>query len=769
MKIAVWLAGVLIALAIWLKIPNFVWQYLFYLRVPLLLGVGLVALPFLANGWLRAMLRNLFVLRGRWQLAFVIISALMTSTAIVLVASVILSNAPARFGVPLWITLSEPWQYGLAIGLALPVCVTATVLSKEKIDERRWLGVATGVAVSAALLFLLNFIQKWLDASTALKPLLLKAIALITKQETAGYIDPQTGELATGHLLGIAFLILWLAVYGLVARLFRPHAQSERSEAAALLYVMLIITGATLLLGGMTFFFDVYRVLPVLLLLAGSAVSYAVFNVNHFYQLLPLQNQHSESQLQDFVAVLEKRLQHQTGDKTLVVVCASGGGIQAAGWTVAVLSGLQKLLGISFTQATGLISTASGGSVGTMYFLDRFNLGKHCPDETELESIFSSATRDSLDAVGWGLAYPDLLRLLGFPFLIPKLCDRGKAVETDWQGELKQPKQLKSLGVWREQVLAGQIPIPVFNATLVEDGRRFLISPMTFVQSTVKRSAADQQIASKFVDFNSFYGDYDINIVTAARLSATFPYISPICRNDINLKGRNYHVADGGYFDNSGIFTAVEWLDNLLSAQMVAQQKSPVKQPIKRIVILQINAFPASLPTTTQRVGGLTQVIRRVQTALGIRDANDPSRGGWSIALLGPLLTLFRVRDSTQTARNEAEIELLRERWEAQGVTIKHCPIFFPSLEEIERLEKQFNWKTKFDWKTQSPFFNSQEKYDPPLSWKLTNAEKAAIKRAWKLIACDPHGAVQDLHRLWAEWQMNPPPAEDYCRQEKEK
>ncbi|NCR41953.1 MAG: hypothetical protein GPJ21_20255 [Microcystis aeruginosa W13-11] len=54
------------------------------------------------------------------------------------------------------------------------------------------------------------------------------------------------------------------------------------------------------------------------------------------------------------------------------MVAASGGGIQAAGWTVQVLNGLQEELGYSFTQAIGLINSVSGGYVGTMFFLDQF-------------------------------------------------------------------------------------------------------------------------------------------------------------------------------------------------------------------------------------------------------------------------------------------------------------------------------------------------------------------------------------------------------------
>jgi hypothetical protein len=736
MKIAIWLGAILIGLALWLHTPDWVWHYIFHLRAPILAAAFLVALPFLAVTWLRAMLRNLFVLRGHWQIAFVIAGAIAAGLSIVLVTNVILSNAPARFGLPAWLTIPEWGQYLLTVVLALPTCYQTVDLSRERLDisadaskeqekpdgRQRWLGVAIGVGFSAVLIALVSLTRHWLEDNNQLQQPLLRLISILTKQESQGYLDAQ-GGLATGHTTALAFLLVGLIVYLIVARLFRPQPISGRREAPALLYVMMILSGVVLLAGGSTFFFDFYRILSLIGAIAISVAVYQLFNVDHFYKLLPSHQASSQSlpaQFSDFAAVLEKRLQHQSGEKTLVVVCASGGGIQAAGWTVEVLLGLQRLLGQSFTQATGLISSVSGGSVGAMYFLDRFNLDqqKRCPDDADLEPIFHSATSDSLDAVGWGLTYLDLWRLLGFPFLIHKLFDRGTAVETDWKGELRNPKA--SLVDWREQVMAGKIPIPIFNATLVEDGRRYLISPMTFARSSELVSQ------DKFVDFNTLYGNYDMNIATAARLSATFPYISPICRpyvigsDGVNLKGKNYHVADGGYFDNSGVFTAIEWLNRLLESGHVPQ--------IKRIVLLQINAFPKSLPG-------------RQQT----------SDGGWATALLGPILTLLRVRDSTQTARNETEIDFLCQRWSKQGITIKHCPIFFPSYEQMQQQVEK-----KFAPQMQRPyFFNQDGKYDPPLSWKLTNAEKKAIKRAWSAIASQPDGEVQKLQTLWQDWDMN--------------
>lgn len=722
MGILLWLGAILVTLVIWLNSVDSFWQYIFFLRVPILMGLLLITLPLIATRLLRAMLRNLFVLRGRRQLAFVIISTVMTGISVVFVANIILYNAPARFAIPAWFTITDFWQYVLGIILSLPVCITAFVLSKEqpdKIDDQsRWVGVLLGGVASLSLLIAISFTQRWLASNHELKEQLLKAISFLTKQETAGYINLKTNELASGHLVAFASFLTGIVVYGLVGFYFIPKRKRLKAEAPALLYTMFIATMLTLLFGGITFFLDFYRIPSLILFLAFSAVSYILFNVDHFFELRPLKNPVSNPELTDFATVLERRLQHQSGqeERTLVIVCASGGGIQAAGWTVQVLTGLQELLGVkegeSFAKSIGLISSVSGGSVGTMYYLDYFNLNKRVPDNEDFEKIFRSTTQDSLDAIGWGLAYPDLWRIIGLPFLAPRQCDRGKAVETDWQSEMKDPQSKTSLDTWRNQVLEGQIPIPIFNATLVEDGRRFLISPMTF-------GSSDED---KFVDFNTLYQGYDMDVVTAARLSATFPYISPICRSNIKQKGKQYqyHIADGGYFDNSGVFTIVEWLNQFLS--------SGQNPNIKKIMLLQINAFP--------------------QSSGEFQDANKP---GWFLEWLGPLLTLYKVRDSTQIARNIKEIEILQQRWRNQ-IEIEYCPIFFPSFTQMVEIEKRLPPQLQRP-KSFTHFFNNG-RYDPPLSWKLTDVEKRMIKEAWQLISQEPDGAVEKIKNQWHEWNI---------------
>ncbi|MEH1974867.1 MAG: patatin-like phospholipase family protein [Nostoc sp.] len=711
MKKFIWLLPVLVVIATWLPRSDAVWKYLFFLRLPILMGLFLLLLPKLAKDWLPAMLKNLFVLRTRWQLAVVIVSAIGAGTSVISVAAIILDNAAARFGVPSTIEISEFWQYGIAIALSLYICIIAFDLSKEKLNnnERQW-GAFVGAILSIGLLFFVSFIRQWLSSNAFLKKILTDIVAFVSKHNTSGYINPQTGELSAGHLTAIAYFLIGVVIYVTVGLLFNPKSETNRPEAPALLYVLLITSMVTLVYGGATFYFDYFRIPVLIIFIVFSALSYVAFDVNHFFPVNKFKDsedkKRGDSDSTNFPEVLEKRLQHQKGERTLVIICASGGGIQAAGWTVQVLSGLQELLGESFTKAIGLISAVSGGSVGTMYYLDRFNkdgfLEESEQEKYDKTNSFYAATRDSLDAVGWGLVYLDLWRFIGFPFLVNPKFDRGTAVETDWQGEMKEPKNIKTFGTWRKQIFDGEIPIPVFNATLVENGWRFLITPVTFSKAPEK----------KYTDFNTLYEAYDMNVVTAARLSATFPYVSPICRSSVNIPNQNYHVADGGYFDNSGFVTAAEWLDE----QLNEWSKTENSLNVKRVLILQINPFPKS--ASTEKVQG---------------------NGGWFMATIGPLLAMFKVRDPVLASRNAKEADLLAKKWENK-VDIQYFPIFFPSESEIP---PEF---------AVSEFYKDG-RYRPPLSWKLTDREKQAIQDGWAAITTGKN--IQKIKQLWHKtWNM---------------
>lgn len=80
-----------------------------------------------------------------------------------------------------------------------------------------------------------------------------------------------------------------------------------------------------------------------------------------------------------------------------------------------------------------------------------------------------------------------------------------------------------------------------------------------------------------------------MKVRTAARLSATFPYVTPIARHSLGI--HLAHVADGGYFDNFGVFTAVNFLDDFVLQDGRHGKSVATELGLKRILVLEVRAF----------------------------------------------------------------------------------------------------------------------------------------------------------------------------------
>jgi hypothetical protein len=296
----------------------------------------------------------------------------------------------------------------------------------------------------------------------------------------------------------------------------------------------------------------------------------------------------------------------------------------------------------------------------------------------------------SLEATAWGLVFPDLLRVVA-PFLVDKTDDRGTRIEQAWRARLRRPdRRLPPPDVrltdWAGRVRGGEMPVPVFNATIVETGQRFLASPVLGPAAPVTAAAQARQLLE-------LYPGAEPLVSTMVRLSATFPFVSPICRPERSgqepwPEKAAYHLADGGYVDNEGLVTVIEWLTALLDRKYLAER------PFDRVLLLRLMPFPASGPL-------------------------DASRGrGWLYSTVGPLLTIQNVRTASQEERNDLAVRLFTESAATQGVEVRAAVLRFGLPSALS----------------------------PPLSWMLTDPQKADVDAAWRLLlAHDPEQALATI------------------------
>ena len=147
------------------------------------------------------------------------------------------------------------------------------------------------------------------------------------------------------------------------------------------------------------------------------------------------------------------------------------------------------------------------------------------------------------------------------------------------------------------------------------------------------------------IDFGS---PIDPSLVSSARLSASFPFVTPTPK----VHSLASHLADGGYYDNYGIGAAVEFLDRAYAGST----RSPLPQ---RLLMIEIRA--------SRRASGSHLPVLFFQ---------------W----LSPLYTMLNVRDTAQRDRNDATLALLQRAMAARGVQLDRV------LFEIPRDNVPLSW-----------------------------------------------------------------------------
>ncbi len=689
-----WLLPILLLAALLLRLQRRrpVLQYLFFCRYPLLVGLALVLVAPLALAWAASLLRNLLALSAQ-GIYLVSLLAACSAAVVLITLEVILRYGPARFEspgieLPAWVLYL---RFPSAVLLALPLTAAAIYASPGPLATR--LGMALGGWLTAVVIFFLSLLLpvvlgdggptaravlsgglKTFFLHSALAPRIPLGAPVASAPPPAevpphlrGYVDPRTGNRYPGHLLAFVFLAttftLYLLGYFFSGYLLRHAADSP---VPALAYVLLMLVLAGWALPGLSFLLDRYRVPTLLPLVALSFASSWLFQTDHYFRVLPLPPppppaaegpaaaEPAAAPPEPTEAFRAAESAQDVPRRPVVVVAASGGGITAAVWTARVLTALQAEVGTDFTRSIRLISSASGGSVGTLFFLDRFDRQGHPPAE-KLAAIVDAAASPSLDAVAWGLAYPDLWRTFAGFVLRDKTLDRGWALEQAWRERLENPDL--TLAGWQQRIREGWLPAAVLNSTVVEDGEPIWLTGLDLSPSAGGKT------------FFQTFPEYDLPVSTAARLSATFPWVSPISRA-LGPGGAmvrpGYHFADGGYFDNFGIVTIVHWLGELKRREL-----EQIKQ--RGLLLIQIRAFPPRED-----------------------DADPDADRGWFFATLGPMITLLNVMGPSQSGRNATEVRLMLEQLTAEL--------------GIEPINVQFVLQV-----------------ESPLSWKLTREEKDAI------------------------------------------
>ena len=299
----------------------------------------------------------------------------------------------------------------------------------------------------------------------------------------------------------------------------------------------------------------------------------------------------------------------------LVFVAAAGGGIKAAAFTSAALDCMfvganvaaEPCVSAPTWSTVFAASGASGGSVGIASIIAQQRL-----DSTN----GSSAAAWVSDRFGADLLSPELAwqLLVEAPNAIINFSpglDRGEVLQESWRRQFEIDQQNPGSSAFYADT-ADQPwtqPLVFFSGTNLNDGCRVNISPARSAQrmppNTTRAGACkDQRVLDNGPapdqagtrDLVDYLCDRNIDLATAAFLSARFPLVSPAgtihCDDGDLTTSDNLSIGDGGYRDNSGAASIMDtWsvLEPLVSAYNTSHDRCIVP------ILIEINNGYAGL------------------------------------------------------------------------------------------------------------------------------------------------------------------------------
>ncbi|MEO6852593.1 MAG: hypothetical protein ABI410_20815, partial [Rhodoferax sp.] len=229
------------------------------------------------------------------------------------------------------------------------------------------------------------------------------------------------------------------------------------------------------------------------------------------------------------------------GTPRVFLVASEGGGIRSAYWTAQVLRRLEERFP-DFHQASFAFSGVSGGAVGMAAYSACLRGGKQGLEDCLKKGFQQQDALSPLLAAG--LFEDGLARLLPTSGGDKGPCDhpgcgsmsRALGFEREWL------RAFPALAQPIQSVPKGQ-PHLLLNSTWVESGELAVASSLR-LDNTSFPAARDVQT----------HLGAPLNLMAAAHVAARFPFINPLALvQPASGDGEQGHLADGGYFDNSGV------------------------------------------------------------------------------------------------------------------------------------------------------------------------------------------------------------------------
>ncbi len=395
------------------------------------------------------------------------------------------------------------------------------------------------------------------------------------------------------------------------------------------------------------------------------------------------------------------KIDPETHRPPLVIVTTAGGASVSAIYTQRFLAKLEETeLMPGFHNHVRIITGASGGMFGASAYRASLRAGT-APTEPKWasglrEDFFSPAVQS--------MAFKDIPMGLTWPFGYSN--DRGRRLERSWETALPEPWRV-DFQTMRNEEAEGLLPSLIFSPMLVEDGRPLLISTLDLALMTRGRAYQDAKGRDLYrdakpgdeddktlrdptvsVEFFKLFPDetgWKLRLGTAARLSASFPYLSPATTLPTNPPRR---IVDAGYLDNFGMAVALGWLRDYID---------PVDLATDRVIVLEIRPYgstydPKSVVTKEEINGG-----GKVPTfGWPLKEWTTPLEGGETARRAGMVGRNNLNRDLFTDLQHESDVpsrleEEIERGWRG-GQKGFESPFGITSIRFKGNLESSLNW-----------------------------------------------------------------------------
>jgi len=366
----------------------------------------------------------------------------------------------------------------------------------------------------------------------------------------------------------------------LVLGIFKDYPTFQLPAAAS---CMIFLTIFVMMSGAFSYWFGGWSVTTALVLflflnhMVGEdffSKKYEAFGLDYSkppveYSVTTIQKQNDSLAMEtDRLAILEQlenwRAKFAQGQRPkMVFICASGGGKRASLWTLNALQTADSLTHGQLMENSVLITGASGGLIGASYFRElklRDKLGEPVHPYSPIHR--QKVSTDNLNPLIFSLLANDLF--VGFTKFeyANNFYQRDRAFTFEDQlNQITEKLMDKPISAYAAPESKGIIPMLILTPTVINDGRKIYIAsrPVSFMNTEITRFADYASSKISGVDFNRFFkdqGSANLRFLSALRMSATFPYITP---NTTLPTEPPIQIMDAGISDNFGLSDAVRF------------------------------------------------------------------------------------------------------------------------------------------------------------------------------------------------------------------